>query len=472
MNEIYEKILIKIGKQPDFSSKKIKLTNVTLNLTFCSPIISDFNINEFLPRITNVENIYDIENYFKEKVPLAKFIEVTNFTMAESLLFGGFILINVGKYLYGFESRGPIDRSISESTTEVTIHGSKEALNESYNSNIALVRKRIKSLNLNLNEHIIGRYTKTRIGILSIKNISSKELIADIEKRLSKIDIDGIFDSHYIEELIIPEKDPIPTCIKTEKPDLVCEALLEGKVVIITENSPVALIIPSLFIDFFHVPEDYYQKSINVSFTRMIRIFAFFTAIILPGLYLGITTYNPEIIPTKLFLAFASQRSSIAFPSIAEALFMILAFEIIKESDTRFPSSVGSALSIVGGLVLGEAAVSAGLVSPIMIIVIAISTISGLVFSNMDMINAIRFYRLIFIAFALLLGTPGIYIGIIFFILKISSMNTFGKPFLYPFAPLYLNKKDVIFRQSRKKLNKRDEILVQRNRTRYKEREI
>ena len=214
----------------------------------------------------------------------------------------------------------------------------------------------------------------------------------------------------------------------TERPDLTVMALLEGKIIILIDNSPYILILPCFFIDFFHTPDDYYQKPINITFIRLVRLAAFLIAILVPAYYIAITTHNYDSITTNLLVNFLSQRKMVPFPALIEALLMTISFEILRESDMRMASTMGTAVSILGGLVLGDAAVSAGIISPIMIIVVAISAISGLVFTSIELTAAIRWWRIIFMILATFLGIYGIFLGIILLTTKLCSINAFNKP--------------------------------------------
>ena len=216
----------------------------------------------------------------------------------------------------------------------------------------------------------------------------------------------------------------------SERPDKCSMALLEGKVVIISENSCYGLILPTLFIDHFHTTDDYFQKSINTTFIRVIRILAFLISIFLPAIYISVTTRNYNLIPYPLLILFKAGRSFVPFPAYIEALFMIIAFEILKESDLRMSNTSGSAVSILGGLILGDAAVAAGIVSPIMIIIIAISSISGLVFTSIELVNALRLYKIILLILSALLGINGVIIGAILLIFNILSTKIFGIKYL------------------------------------------
>ena len=335
-------------------------------------------------------------------------------------------------------------RSIQTITGEISIIGPKDSFIEDIDINISLINKRIKN-NLNIEYINIGRITNTKVAILSINNITNNNLINDIKNNLNKIDIDGIIDSSYIKRNLEEKHQLFPTIMTTERPDKTCMALLEGKVVLIIDNSPYALILPTFFIDYFHTVDDYYQKSTHISFIRIIRFIAFFISILTPALYISVTTRNYNLIPIDLLLLLKAGRNFVPFPAYIEAIFMIICFEILKECDIRMSSTNSSSISILGGLILGDAAVSAGIVSPIMIIVIAISSISGLIFSSQEFISVTRFYKILLLLLSSFLGILGVIIGIIFLISNLVHTKQFNYKYLTPFIPLDKNEiKDTI----------------------------
>lgn len=346
-------------------------------------------------------------------------------------------------------------RSIQTITGEISTIGPKDSFIEDIDINISLINKRIKK-NLNIEYINIGRITNTKVAILSINNITNNNLINDIKNNLNKIDIDGIIDSSYLKRNLEEKHQLFPTIMTTERPDKTCMALLEGKVVLIVDNSPYALILPTFFIDYFHTVDDYYQKSTHISFIRIIRFLAFFISILTPALYISVTTRNYNLIPIDLLLLLKAGRNFVPFPAYIEALFMIVCFEILKECDIRMSSTNSSSISILGGLILGDAAVSAGIVSPIMIIVIAISSISGLIFSSQEFISVTRFYKILLLLLSSFLGILGVIIGIIFLINNLVHTKQFNYKYLTPFIPIDKNEiKDTII--------KTDEDILYRN---------
>jgi spore germination protein KA len=383
-------------------------------------------------------------------------------------LASGYTIIFVDGYkkAISIESKADLNRSISESTSEPVVRGPKDSFNENHASNIGLIRKRIKTNKLWFQEQIIGRKTKTKVTLGYIEDIADKKKIEEIKKELDKIDIDGIIDSGYLRDFLAQKnKTAFPKVKSTERPDVACSSLLEGKIIIMVENSPFVLISPATMNDFIHTPEDYYQKTENINFTRILRVLSLFLTIITPAFYIAVTTYNQEMIPNELLISLAIQQDGVPFPTAFEVIMMMVTFEILRESDIRIPSPMGTAISIVGALVLGEAAVSAGIVSPIVIIVVAITSICGLLFTDVDFVNAIRVWRLIFILFATLSGLIGIVIAGIIFITKLASIETNDVPYLVPFSPLFPNElKDSIIRFPINQLKTRPPYITQKNR--------
>ena len=352
-------------------------------------------------------------------------------------IFSGFVVIVYEQEVYIVEAKQNNSRSIMEPSTDSSVRGSRDSFVENIMQNLALIRNRIKNEKLLYKEQEIGRRTKTKCAMMYIEDIAKPELVNFIEEKLNGIDIDGILDVNYLQEFIEKENDSsFPVTITTQRPDLVSYYLLEGRVIILVNNSPYALVLPAFFDDFINSVDDLYQKSKNVTITRIIRYISMLLTILVPALYLSLITFDQETIPTKLLISISSQRESVPFPAVVEATMMMLAFEILKESDMRANNISGNTLSIVGALILGEAAVSAGIVSPIMIIVVAITTISGMLFSDINVINAFRRWRIIFMIFASLCGLVGMGIATVIFVASLVSTYSTYLPFTYPVAPL------------------------------------
>lgn len=460
-----EKIVNEIRKRlpsKDYIYKKIKIDKKELYLIFNEVLCSGNEINEsILKRLTllNHKN-FDLEN----KLP-ANNIKIIKKDEIISYVNKGFVVCLTGDMIFAIEEKQKLERGITTIESELSLNGPKDSFSESFNTNLGLIRRRIKSEDLWWDEVTLGKSTETKVGILYMNNIVDKDLVEKVKARLNLIDIDGIIDSSYLKDNLENNNSFFPTISSTERPDKVAMSLLEGKVAIIVDMSSYVLILPNFFIDFFHTVDDYYQKSINVTFIRCIRILAFFIAIFIPAYYIAVTTYNQNSIFLSLLLLLKAQRTAVPFPAIVEALFMIISFEILRESDLRMSSTTGSAISILGGLILGDAAVSAGIMSPIMIIVIAISSIAGFVFTSIELVNAIRLYRIIFLLLATVLGVYGIYLGAIYLLYKLITLTSFDKPYLAPFSP-FIKKEmnDAIYKKDNKGEKSRNPLLTNNKR--------
>lgn len=459
-----DKIKKESNNAVDYLYKQIKINNNTIDLISIETIASSSDINDFiLKKISFLDNFNtnDLYEYLFNYLPAISIKKVKDYNEAINNLMNGFaiIIINNDKFL-AVETRRDLTRGVSEADYERSIIGPKDSFIEHFNTNVGLIRRRIKDINLHLEEVLVGKYSKTKVGVMYLTGVCKPKLKDKLLEKLKKIDIDGIIDSGYIRKLLNRNSNLFPTIKTTERPDLASQSLLEGKIIIITDNSPDILILPTFFIDYFHTSDDYYQKDLNISFVRIIRFIAFIIAIFLPSYYIAITTFNVDFIPINLLINFILQRSSVPFPAFIEALIMIISFEILRESDMRIPSSMGTAISILGGLVLGDAAVSAGIISPIMIIVVAISVISGLIFQSVEVVNAIRWWRFSLMILAMFFGIYGIFIGIILIIISLADTKSFDKDYLYPYAPINFKEQlDGFIKVNDKKVKYRNPLL-------------
>ncbi|MEI3530464.1 MAG: spore germination protein [Bacilli bacterium] len=477
VKQIIKRLKKETNNLTDIIYRKKKIAKRDVYVIYNEPLTSSDKISDFIIRsLTNIDNnmpsskkMLDI---IENDISNFKVKRIDNYQDLCFYLHRGFTVILIDGENQGLvlETKANINRGISIPETENTVRGAHDGFVEDYQVNLGLIKKRIKTNDLWIETVNIGKYTQTQVGILSIHGVAKEDLIQKVSDRLKKIDIAGIIDSSMLKNLIEKEnKSLFPTIKMTERPDVVSKALLEGKVVVIVDNSPYALLIPSVLNDFFRTIEDVYGKSLNVSFTRVIKFLSFWIALLTPAVYIALVTYNQEMIPTDLLVNFATQRDGVPFPAFFEAFIMMICFEILRESDLRTPSASGNALSIVGALILGDAAVNAGIVSPIMIIVIAITAISSLPFEEQEIINSLRWYRILFMIGGSLLGMIGVVVAFIFFIAKLSSVNTFGKPYLLPFSPIDIaGLKNSIIKFPLRKLNHRskylsDNLIMQRD---------
>jgi spore germination protein KA len=345
-------------------------------------------------------------------------------------------------------SRGWNERSVEEPQTEQVVRGPREGFIENIRSNTALVRRKVQTPYFSLKSLEIGQQTKTSVSIAYIRGTVKEGLIEEIESRLNKIKLDGVIDSGYIEELIADGRySPFTTIQGTERPDKVASALLEGKAAVFVDNSPFVLIMPSSFWEYIQASDDYYSNYMLGSFYRLVRLGALIISLVLPSIYVMLVSFHQEMIPTTLALTIASGREVVPFPVLIEALIMELAFELIREGGLRMPKPIGQAVSIVGSLIIGQAAVQAGVISPFMVIVIAITGIASFSIPNYAAAFSIRLIRFPLLIISGTLGLMGFAAAFTLLLVHALSLRSFGEPFLTPMIPFRANdQKDSILR--------------------------
>ena len=473
-NKIVKRIQDEFKNTPDLIIKKIKLSFLdTVYVVYLETVSSGNKVNDYI--LKNLSSFGSFKN--TKKIDIASLIPgpntkvINNYDEIEYFITNGFTIIIRGNTIIGVETRADINRGIPTPDTEPAPNGPKDAFTENYQINLGLIKKRLKSSKLKTDEFTIGRKTLTKVGLLYFEDIAERKTINLVEEKLKKIDIDGILDSSMIGQLLTEEdKTHFPTYIITERPDFVSRALLEGKIVIVVDTTPFAIIIPAFFIDFINPGIDSYHKSKNINFLKIIRFCCFFLSMSVPAIYIALINYNQETIPTKLLVSFSIQRDGVPFPSIVEVLIMLFICEMLRESDLRFPNAYGSAISILGALVLGDAAVSAGIVSPITIIIIALTFMASLIFTEIEVSNALRSFRFIFLFSAAFYGILGLVFAGLYFLIRINKIQTFGKPYFYPLIPF---DKTYLFKTALKwpmrKETKRSEMLTQTNKTKQGE---
>ncbi|MDT0121997.1 spore germination protein [Paenibacillus sp. RRE4] len=328
-------------------------------------------------------------------------------------------------------------RGIEEPAAESIIRGPREGFTETLSVNTSMLRRKIKDPSLKLDPFQVGRYTKTSVLVAHIDGIANHALVEEVHSRIRRIDIDGVLESGYIEGLIEDHPySPFPQIQVTERPDVVSASLLEGKIGIMVDGTPFCLIAPTTFFAMLQSPEDYYQRYIISSFIRWLRFLFLIISLVLPSLYVAILTFHQEMVPTSLLLSIAKSREEIPFPALIEALLMEVSFEALREAGVRLPKQVGSAVSIVGALVIGQAATSAGLVSSPMVMVVAITGIASFLLPQYSAGIAIRLLRFPIMFLSGMFGLLGLMLGVIAIIIHLCSLRSLGVPYLQPLAPM------------------------------------
>ncbi|WP_309123388.1 spore germination protein [Paenibacillus sp.] len=339
-------------------------------------------------------------------------------------------------------------RSIAQPPTEQTIQGPREGFIEPLIFNLGLLRYRLPTPDLRIKLMRVGRITKSKVAVCYLEGIVNPDLVKEVTRRLKSIDIDGILDSGFLEQLIEDNHwSPFPQIQNTEKPDRAVGQMIEGRVIVLVDGSPFALICPTVFVQFYQSSEDYSSRFLQGSFSRLARVIALLFSLITPSLYVAIISFNPELIPTEFAIAVAGGRAGVPFPSVVEVLVMEISMEVLREATIRLPQQVGGALSIVGVLVIGQAAVSAGFASPITVVVIALTTIGSFATPAYNAAFALRMLRFPLIFLAGMFGLYGIVVGLILIGNHALSLRSFGVPYLTPAVPGNLSGlKDLLIR--------------------------
>lgn len=432
---VFEYINDTFKDTPDLVERKIKYSFSCVHIYYIETICSSEQINNFvLKNLTNPNG----PRRFKDILAGPNFKEI-DLGRLEFYLYNGFTALVYKGKIYVIETKASLDRSVSFPEMEQDLYGAKDALLENYQKNIGLIKRRLKSSHLKTKEYKLGRFTQTATGVLYVDNITDMSLVKRIDALLNKIDTDSVIDVGELKQFLTMDKGNVfPPTKLTERPDVIVKALLDGKLVIVMDTSPFAIILPAVLADFINPISDKYLYQRNANNLKILRMICFFLTIFTPAFYIAIITYNQETIPASLLTNFITQNEGIPFPATIETFFMIFICEMLRESDIRFPNNFSSSISILGALILGDAAVSANIVSPIMIIITALTFISSMIFSNVELSGAIRIWRFITMIISSFYGLYGVALSFIFFIVSLSSYSSFGLPYTFPVVPFSL----------------------------------
>ncbi|MFJ7698841.1 spore germination protein [Lysinibacillus fusiformis] len=433
-------------------------------------MISDSVIDKLMANLEEEQEIEitTINQYVRSSyLTVGDVMNIEHFTSLYHAILNGETVILLDGFAEGIvtSTKSAKDRAVTEPSTESVIRGPRESFTETLRTNTALIRRKIKSPNLWIKTRVIGEVTQTDVAVMYIHGIASDKIVAEVLARLDRINIDGILESGYIEDFIQDSKNTMfPTIYNSERPDVIAGELLDGKVAILVDGTPFVLVVPALFTSFLQSAEDYYQHWMISSLIRILRFFGISLALVAPSLYVAITTFHQEMLPTAMLISIASQREGVPFPAVVEALIMELAFEILREAGLRMPRTIGPAVSIVGTLVIGQAAVDAGVVSAVMVIIVALTAICSFLFPAYGLSNTIRVLRFPLMILAAMFGLFGVMFGIIIIILHLCSIRSFGVPYLSPFAPFIIqDQKDAFLLLPRRRLLTRPRLVNQTN---------
>lgn len=361
--------------------------------------------------------------------------EAANDAMDDILSGSAAVFAEGADFCLTFEAKGYATRGVSESSGESVSKGAKDCFIENLRTNTSLVRRRIKNPALRIDAVQVGRRTCTNVSVVYIEGLTNPELVGRVLKRLNAIDTDSLVCASQLEEYMVDNRfSAFPQMIYTERADKLCAGILGGRVGLLVDGLPVGYILPGTFASFLQAPEDYSQSFIMASGVTLLRYACFLISLILPAFYLAVVIFHQEMIPTPLALSIIEAKRNVPFTSSFEVIGMLVAFEILLEAGMRLPKPMGQAVSILGALVVGQSAVEAKIVSPAVVIVIALTGISGFTSPNQDMSSAIRIWRLVLTVCASLSGLYGLGVGFAALLYHLCSIETFGVPYLSPLA--------------------------------------
>jgi spore germination protein KA len=478
-----DKIKNRLGNPTDLIIREFEFEleqKVTATLIFLEEMNDTQLLSEFildpLMKLTSAKQSTPVPvehalHYIKQNaLALGRVLDIeTEEELLEALLAGLSVLLVEGN-TKGLKmgTNGGKMRNIEEPTSEVVIRGPKEAFTESMKTNLSLIRRKVRSPDLRIEKFVVGDITRTDLAIVYMDNIVNPLIVEEIKERIEQVKTDGVLETGQLEEFIQDETVTVfPQLMSTERPDVVIGNILEGRVGIIVNGTPFSLIAPTQFIQFFQSSEDYYMRYDISTFLRLLRFSVFIISLIAPSIYIALTTFHQAMIPTTLLFGIAAQREGVPFPAIAEALVMEITFEILREAGIRMPRAVGVAVSIVGALVLGQAAVQAGLVSPAMVIVVGITAVASFAIPSFAVATSARLLRFPLMIISSVFGFYGLTLALIVIVAHLTSLRSFGIPYLSPFAPIQIQDlKDSLFRFPITHLFKRPVNLAKKNPTR------
>ena len=405
----------------------------------------------------NIFSIYSVEKSNDETQVLKKILS-------------GNVAVVVGDIAFLVPIFSAEKRSIDEPPTSRVIKGPREGFVEELFANTGLVRKRLKTPNLQIENLIVGKQTNTEISVFYLNGIAKEDIVEGVISKLKTIDVDGVIDSYYVETFITENKIKFFRRVgNTEKPDIFCAKLLEGRVGIIVDGSPIALTVPFVFLEDLQASQDYFTIKSMATFARIMRLVGLFFAILAPGIYVAMQSFNYRIFPINFLISILASIEGLSIPPLVEVLIVLFLFEIITEASMQMPNSLGIALSIIGALALGNTAVDAGIISPPSIVIVAISSVA--IYIIPDEIPEARILRVLFTAMGGIIGLYGIMVSLIILTSYMSSIESYGIPYFEPMAPsIKLDKKDGLIKQDLNQMKLRPHFFASKNKTRQSKR--
>ncbi|HEX7063759.1 MAG TPA: spore germination protein [Bacillales bacterium] len=425
----------------DLVFHSVELGTQAACLVYLSEMMSDRALSDIEHGLSTYSNELNkpFLPFIRQRFPVNSVDELNHLqAVVEKILSGHMIvLVNQVAYAISIRSGNSKGRDVTEPGTDRTVKGPKEGFVEDIHTNLNLIRKKIRTPSLKVEHLTLGEKTNTQISVVYLKDVADEGIVQEVHQRLARIEIDGVLDSHYLDSMI---KDapgsPFPTLFSTERPDRVCGGLLDGKVAIITDGTPFALTAPATFVEFLHSAEDYYDSSLIASTLRWVRFLGLFVALILPAFYVGLVTFHQDLLQTPFLIRIAANREALPYPVLVEGLFMLLAYELVREAGIRMPRIFGGAVVTILGLILiAQIGVHAGIIGPVMAAVVSATGLITFILPNYAFHQIIRFCGIPLLLLAGFFGFMGIIVGLMFGLTHLVSLRSFGVPYFSPVSP-------------------------------------
>jgi spore germination protein len=447
----YKKVLSKFGDSFDLVHRSFQQDNI--HIIYLSTLVDSKTLEwEILSPLREV-SFHTSENFFQQSL----FKRVHNQEEIIQGILDGNVTLYTGGHTYLIDVQGLEERAISQSESETVINGPHDSFTEALKTNVSLIRRRVRSPRLKMITLSVGEISKTKVLILYIEGIARIDIVNQLKERIQSIQVDSISDSNVLIQMIDDHQNsPFPQFYTTERPDIAVTKLYAGKVIGLVEDSPSIFCTPSSFFDFFESPDDYNQRWTIGTAVRILRFFALFITLILTAFYVSICTFHYEMIPQSLLQSLMQSRSRVPFPPFVEALFLEIVIELLREAGARLPTKIGQTIGVVGGIVIGQAAVEAGITSNILIIVVSVSAIASFIVPSYIMSASIRIVRFLFIIMAGFLGNIGVFFALGIVTIHLTGLTNLSSPYFKPVSPILFNNwKDSIIRAPFYKIKKR-----------------
>ena len=453
----------------DFVIREFKQKNSVIAIAvFVDGLIDTHEVNLALKTLMVLEDGDEHVRVIEEVLlPVSQITRVNDYKQLLQAVLSGdtAIIVEGNQEALTLGIRGAEKRSVNEPEGEAVVRGPREGFIENIRKNTSMLRRKLKTPRLKMKSAVVGRETNTNLVITYLEGIADPQVVEEVSRRIDRIDIDAVLESGYIEELIQDSTySPFPQVMYSERPDTVAGALLEGRVAIFVDGTPMVLIVPTTFWMLMQANEDYFERFQMATLVRWLRYLFLIISLVTPAIYVAITTYHQQMLPTTLLLSIAAAREAIPFPAVVEALIMEVAFEALREAGIRLPKTVGQAVSILGALVVGQAAVQAGIVSAPMVIVVSITGIASFTIPHFNAAIALRMLRFPLMIIASILGIYGILVLALIILGHMANLRSFGVPYLSPLAPMSVGDlKDTLIRAPWSNNEKRPSFLGVQN---------